>query len=186
MNMRCTACLKFDARQIEKNAIYTALICNFCFRFTHTFCRKNYLCTFLSQKEFAHTFFVANTVYAFFLQKRFTHFVRKVFARWKLPSGKFRLFGPLQEGISWYYVVCTVFTSYSVSQLLQFHLWVCCLPACVLRFLRCGCQDPHHQLSKQISVQFCLSTLMYIVCTTYTTHVPTPIWCQAKVGATFS
>ena len=56
-----------------------------------------------------------------------------------------------------------------------------CLPACVLRFLRCGCQDPHHQLSKQISVQFCLSALMYIVCTTYTTHVPTPIWCQADM-----
>ena len=30
------------------------------------FCCKNYLCTFLSQKEFVHTFFVANTVYVFF------------------------------------------------------------------------------------------------------------------------
>ena len=28
-------------------------------------------------------------------QKRFTHFVRKFFAHWNLPSGKFRLFGPL-------------------------------------------------------------------------------------------
>ena len=55
MNMRCTACLKFDARQVAKNAIYTAFICNFRFRFTHTF---------LSQKEFAHTFFVAKTIYA--------------------------------------------------------------------------------------------------------------------------
>ena len=35
-------------------------------------------------------------VYSFFLsRKRFTYFVWKVFARWKLPSGKFRLFGPL-------------------------------------------------------------------------------------------
>ena len=33
------------------------------------FYRKNYLCTFLSQKEFAHTFFVANMVYAFFFAK---------------------------------------------------------------------------------------------------------------------
>ena len=33
----------------------------------HTlFCRKKYLCTFWSQKEFAHTFFFANTVYVFF------------------------------------------------------------------------------------------------------------------------
>ena len=35
------------------------------------FCRKNYLCTFLSQKEFAHTFFVVNTVYAFFRENDF-------------------------------------------------------------------------------------------------------------------
>ena len=64
--------------------------------YTHFFCHKNYLCTFLSQKEFMHTFFVAKTIYMLFLsRKRFTHFVRKVFARWKMPSGKFRFFGPL-------------------------------------------------------------------------------------------
>ena len=28
------------------------------------FCRKNYLCPFLSQKEFVHTFFVAKMIYA--------------------------------------------------------------------------------------------------------------------------
>ena len=92
--------------------IWAHLFC--CKNNLHTlFCHKNYLCTFLSQKEFTHTFlsqklfmhfflsqkeFVVNTVYAFFSQKRFTHFFRKVFARWKLPSGKFRLFGPLHMG----------------------------------------------------------------------------------------
>ena len=36
------------------------------------------------------------------VRKRFTHFVRKVFACWKLPSGKFRLFGPLAScSIKW-------------------------------------------------------------------------------------
>ena len=36
----------------------------------HTlFCRKKYLCTFWSQKEFAHTFFVAKTIYSIFYRK---------------------------------------------------------------------------------------------------------------------
>ena len=73
----------------------------------HTlFCRKNYLHTFFChKKEFTHLFFVAKTIYALFCRendlraflsrKQFTHFVWKVFAHWKLPSGKFRLFGPL-------------------------------------------------------------------------------------------
>ena len=62
------------------------------------FCRKNYLRTFLSQKEFMHLLFGTKTIYAHFLSgKRLTHFIRKVFARWKLPSGKFRLFGPLKK-----------------------------------------------------------------------------------------
>ena len=78
--------------------IWAHLFC--CKNNLHTlFCHKNYLCTFLSQKEFTHTFFVAKTIFAFFLsRKRFTYFVWKVFARWKLPSGKFRLFRPLAEG----------------------------------------------------------------------------------------
>ena len=63
--------------------------------YAHFFVTKTIFTLFLSQKEFTHTFFVANTVYAFFSRKWFTHFIRKVFTRWKLPSGKFRLFGPL-------------------------------------------------------------------------------------------
>ena len=84
-----------------------------------------------------------------------------------------------------------MYTSYSVSQLLQFHLCCrfVCLTACVLRFLRCGCQDPHHQLSKQISVQFCLSTLMYVVCTTYTCPNTNMMlgkgWCNILINICF-
>ena len=52
---------------------------------------------FVAKTLYAHSF-VTKTIYGFFLsQKRFTNFIRKVFARWKLPSGKFRLFGPLQR-----------------------------------------------------------------------------------------
>ena len=53
----------------------------------HLFCCKNNLHTLFCRKKDLHTIFLS--------RKRFTHFVRKVFARWKLPSGKFRLFGPL-------------------------------------------------------------------------------------------
>ena len=72
----------------------------------HLFCCKNDLHTlFLSQKLFM-PFFVTKRIYAYFFcrkndlhaflsRKRFTHFVRKVFARWKLPSGKFRFFSQL-------------------------------------------------------------------------------------------
>ena len=49
---------------------------------------------FVAKTIYAH-FMVAKTIYAFFCSKRFTHFVWKVFVCWKLPSGKFRLFGPL-------------------------------------------------------------------------------------------
>ena len=85
--------------------------------FTYTFLSQiQSTHTFLLQKGFEHTcfdaktiythffvaktiytlFFVAKTLYSIFLsQKRFMHFVRKVFARWKLSSGSFRLFGPL-------------------------------------------------------------------------------------------
>ena len=59
----------------------------------HTFCCK---------KRFMHTFLS---------RKRFTHFVRKVFARWKLPSGKFRLFGPLCHHLT----ICFLLTYYQVK-----------------------------------------------------------------------
>ena len=70
------------------------------------FVAKTIYALFLSLKEFAHTFFVAKMIYVLFLsrkrftrfflsRKQFTHSARKVFARWKLPSGKLRLFGPL-------------------------------------------------------------------------------------------
>ena len=57
--------------------------CNFMYFFvakwfTHFICRE---------KPFTH-FFLS--------RKQFTHFVWKVFARWILPSVKFRLFGPLR------------------------------------------------------------------------------------------
>ena len=66
--------------------------------YAHFFCREKNLCAFLLQKQLTHTFFVAKTIHALFLSRKcFLHFVRKVFARWKLPSGKFRLFGPLPE-----------------------------------------------------------------------------------------
>ena len=55
------------------------------------FCHKKNLGTlFLSQKRFTRSFLSS---------KRFTHFLRKVFAGWKLPSGKFILFGPLRWGL---------------------------------------------------------------------------------------
>ena len=60
-------------------------------RFTR-FCRENDLRVFLSRK-------------------RFTHFIRKVFARWKLPSGKFRLFGPLCHHLT----ICFLLTYYQVK-----------------------------------------------------------------------
>ena len=75
----------------------------------HLFCCKDDLHTlffvaktinapFLSQKEFTHVFLSQKRFTRFFLsRKRFTHSARKVFARWKLPSGKFRLFGPLHS-----------------------------------------------------------------------------------------
>ena len=64
MNMPCTARLKFDARRVAKNAIYTAFICNFCFRFMHTFLSQKLFMYLFVTKEFAHTFFVAKTIYA--------------------------------------------------------------------------------------------------------------------------
>ena len=62
------------------------------------FCHKHDLHTCFHAKTIYAQFFGAKMIYAFFLsRKRFTHFVRKVFARWNLPSGKFRLFGPLMS-----------------------------------------------------------------------------------------
>ena len=59
---------------------------------------KTIYALFLSQKEFTHLF-VAKTIYALFLsRKQFTHFVRKVFARKSLPTGKLRLFRSLVSG----------------------------------------------------------------------------------------
>ena len=98
MNMWCTARLKFDARQVAKNAIYTAFICNFCFRFTHTFLLQKLFMHFFVTKRICAHFFCRGHGLHVFLRKRFTHFIWKVFARWKLPSGKFRLFGPLPLG----------------------------------------------------------------------------------------
>ena len=58
MNMRCTARLKFDAIQVAKIAIYTAFICNFRFRFTHTFLSQKIFMHFLVTKRIcAHFFF---------------------------------------------------------------------------------------------------------------------------------
>ena len=76
--------------------IHTHIFCHQNF-FRTLFCCRNALRTLFCLKHDLHTCFHAKTIYAFFLsQKRFTHFVRKVFARWNLPSGKFRLFGPLE------------------------------------------------------------------------------------------
>ena len=66
MNMRCTARLKFDAIQVAKIAIYTAFICNFRFRFTHTFLSQKIFMHFLVTKRVCAHFFFANTVYVFF------------------------------------------------------------------------------------------------------------------------
>ena len=81
--------------------------------YAHFFVANTINAGFLLQKWFLHTFFVTKTIYALFLSQknlrilflsrklfaRFfcckNDFVRKVFARWKLPSGKIRLFGPL-------------------------------------------------------------------------------------------
>ena len=66
-------------------------------QFTHTFLSQKLFMHFFVTKRIYAYFFVAKTIYALFLsRKRFTHFVWKVFARLKLPSGKFRLFGPLR------------------------------------------------------------------------------------------
>ena len=111
------------------------------FRRSSNIFQENDFCTlFLSQKQFTHTCFVAKTIYAtffsqkkihahffcdknnfhtlFLLQKWFTHFVRKVFARWNLPSGKFRLFGLRGRP-------CTVYTSYVLTGFyVLFHIYV--------------------------------------------------------------
>ena len=55
-----------------------AILCTVAKWFTHFICRE---------KSFTH----------FLSRKRFTQFFWKVFVRWILPSGKFRLFGPLKD-----------------------------------------------------------------------------------------
>ena len=67
--MRCTARLNSDARQVAKNAIYTAFICNFRFRFTQTFLSQKLLCTFLPQKYLFTLFCREHRVCVFFRQK---------------------------------------------------------------------------------------------------------------------
>ena len=57
------------------------------------------LCTFLSQNDLRTLFVAKNDLCTFLSRKQFTHFVWKVFARWILPSGKFRLFGPLNAAL---------------------------------------------------------------------------------------
>ena len=67
MNMRCTAYLKFDAKKVAKNAIYTAFICNFCFRFTHTFLsQKLFMHFFVTKRICAHFFFREHGLHIFF------------------------------------------------------------------------------------------------------------------------
>ena len=45
-------------------------------------------------------FFLLRKPFTRFLSRKwFMHFVQKVLARWKLPSGKFRLFGPLLHAL---------------------------------------------------------------------------------------
>ena len=85
----------FDARQVAKIALYTAFICNVCFQFTHIFLSQKNIYALFGHKKNLRTLFFLRTRFTFFSRKRLTHCVRKVFARWKLPSGKFRLFGPL-------------------------------------------------------------------------------------------
>ena len=68
--MRCTARLEFDARQVAKMPYTQHLFAISVSDLRTLFCRKKYLCTFLSQKEFAHTFYVVNTVYVFFFDFR--------------------------------------------------------------------------------------------------------------------
>ena len=88
LDINCNITYSFVAK-----VIYTLLLSRKWF--THFCCRENNLCTFLSRKLFTHLFCRKNNLRTFLSQKRFTHFGQKVFARWNLPSGKFRLFGPL-------------------------------------------------------------------------------------------
>ena len=60
---------------------------------THFFVTKTIYALFLSQKNLRILFLSRKLFARFFCCKN--NFVRKVFARWKLPSGKIRLFGPL-------------------------------------------------------------------------------------------
>ena len=69
MNMRCTARLKFDAIQVAKIAIYTAFICNFRFRFTHTFLSQKIFMHFLVTKRFCAHFFLSPTRFTVFFAK---------------------------------------------------------------------------------------------------------------------
>ena len=56
----------------------------------HFLLQKQFTHTFLLQKRFTHFFCHKNYLYPLFLsQKQFMHFVRKVFARWSLSTGKF-------------------------------------------------------------------------------------------------
>ena len=98
-NYLCTIfCRKYNQRTLFccKNDSSTLVLLQK--QFTHTFLsQKLFTHFFLSQKRIYAPFFCReNDLRAFLSRKRFTHFVRKVFARWKLPSGKFRLFGPLK------------------------------------------------------------------------------------------
>ena len=64
--------------------------------FVHFFVVKTIYANYFCHKKNLRILFMSRTWFMhFFSRKWFRHFVWKVFARWKLPSGKFRLFGPL-------------------------------------------------------------------------------------------
>ena len=76
--------------------IWAHLFC--CKNNLHTFfCRKNYYA--LVTKRIYAPFFVAKTIYALFLSQKTIYALRpESFCALKLPSRKFRLFGPLHLG----------------------------------------------------------------------------------------
>ena len=62
--------------------------------------QKQHIPFWIGDQIAIYVLFCREVIYTLYLsQKRFMHFVRKVFARWILPSGKFRLFGPLNAAL---------------------------------------------------------------------------------------
>ena len=68
-------------------------------QFTHIFLSQKLLRTFFVTKRIYAPFFVAKTIYALFLSQKTIYALRpESFCALKLPSRKFRLFGPLHLG----------------------------------------------------------------------------------------